>query len=109
MMWADASGDDGLVHPTGLFGWQGDGSPRNRPGTPWPRRTEGILPSRISLLRNGTTPMKSGDGRFASKPDVRKAQSFSGRRTLQEANASSRKAPGIHNRLDKARAHPERG
>ena len=44
----------------------------------------------------------------ASNPTARKGQPLSGNRRLQEANASCRKAKGIHNLLDRAYAQPER-
>jgi len=50
------------------------------------------------------TPMRSGIK--PSKPTVRKVELLSGRRKVQEAKASSRKATGIHNRLD--REYPTR-
>jgi hypothetical protein len=46
--------------------------------TPRPRSIEGILPSRISPVRNVATPMESDDGRCVSKPIVRTAQYSSG-------------------------------
>lgn len=44
----------------------------------------------------------------ASNPPARKGQFLNGNRRPQEANASSRKAKGIHNLLDRAYAHPKR-
>lgn len=60
------------------------------------RRSRGIggaLSGRISCKRNVTIPMRSSVC-CAGKPTVRKAQSRSGRRTAQEANADGRKATG---------------
>src|SRR5687768_4872654 len=67
--------------------------------TPQPRSIEGTLSSRSSKVRNMITPMRSG--RNPSKPTVRKTEFLSGNRMLQEAKASSRKATGMHNRLDR--------
>src|SRR6266487_1188433 len=72
--------------------------------TPRPRSREGTHPSRSSKVRNMVTPMRSE--RNLSKPTVRTAEFLSGNRMLQEAKASSRKATGSHNRLD--REHPTR-
>src|SRR2546425_8147109 len=72
--------------------------------TPRPRSREGTHPSRSSKGRNMITPMRSE--RNLSKPTARTAEFLSGNRMLQEAKASSRKATGIHNRLD--REHPTR-
>ena len=47
-------------------------------------------------------------GLLASNPTVRKGQPLSGSGRLQEANAGSRKAKGIHNLPDRAYAQPER-
>lgn len=41
------------------------------------------------------------------KPTVRKAESLSGNRKVQEANASSRKTAEIHNRLDRVIPNPK--
>ena len=67
--------------------------------TPRPRSKEDTLPSRSSTVRNMITPMRSE--RNLSKPTVRTAEFLSGNRMLQEAKASSRKATGSHNRLDR--------
>ncbi len=79
---------------------------------PSPRSIEGILPSCISHMRNVTTPMRvSGVVDLLSKPTVRKAEFFSGKRRDQEANAASRKATEIHNWADRAgngKTHAER-
>jgi hypothetical protein len=76
--------------------------------TPQPRSKGGTHPSRISVVWNVVTPMESGGGRYTGKPTARKAKPSSGNRTVQEAKASSRKAPGIHNRLDRAIPHLKR-
>ena len=76
--------------------------------TPRLRGKGSILPSRISKVRNVETPMGSGSGRSPSKPTVRAAQLPSGNKKTREAKASSRKATGTHNRLDRALAQPER-
>lgn len=73
------SGDVGLspcapLHST----WKGYGAIMSVSGTPRPRRIEGILASRISLLWNGESPMESDDGRCISRPDVRMAEHSSG-------------------------------
>jgi hypothetical protein len=73
-----------------------------------PRSTEGILASRISRVRNAITPMASGRLLAASRSTVREKECASGSRMVQEAKASSRKAAGNHNRLDRACAQPER-
>ena len=67
--------------------------------TPRPRSREGTHPSRSSKVRNMITPLRSE--RNLSKPTVRTAEFLSGNRMLQEAKASSRKATGSHNRLDR--------
>jgi hypothetical protein len=72
--------------------------------TPIPRSRKGTHPSRVSKVRNMITPMRSRA--ISSKPTVRTAEFLSGNRMLQKANASSRKATGIHNRLD--REYPSR-
>jgi hypothetical protein len=71
-----------------------------------PRSREGIHPNRISKERNMITPMRSRI--TPSKPTVRAAESLSGNRNVQKANASSRKATEIHNRLDREYTQPER-
>jgi hypothetical protein len=43
---------------------------------------------------NVATPLKSGHDDVPGKPTVRKAQTFSGNRMAQVANAGSRKAAG---------------
>jgi hypothetical protein len=65
----------------------------------YPRSRKGIHPSRNSMDRNMITPMRSGIR--TGKPIVRAAESLSGSRKIQEAKASSRKAAGRHNRLDR--------
>ena len=72
--------------------------------TPRPRSKEDTHPSHSSTVRNMITPTRSR--RNLSKPTVRTAEFLSGNRMLQEAKASSRKATGIHNRLD--REYPTR-
>jgi hypothetical protein len=66
---------------------------------PRPRSKEGTHPHRVSLERNVITPSPSGP---AGKPTVREAQPDGGEEMSQEANASSRKAAGMHNRLDRS-------
>src|SRR6266571_879814 len=73
--------------------------------TPRPRSKEDTHPSCSSTVRNMITPMRSGDI-LPSKPTARTAELLSGYRKVQEAKASSRKATGIHNRLD--REYPTR-
>lgn len=73
------------------------------PRTPKPRSREGTFTSHISTVRNMITPMGSG---ISSKPTARTAEFLRGCRKVQEANASSRKATEIHNRLD--REYPTR-
>jgi hypothetical protein len=75
--------------------------------TPLPRSKDSTHPSRISLARNVATPMESDAGRCVGKPTARTAEFSSGRRTIQEAKASSRKATGIHNRLDRVIPNPK--
>lgn len=70
--------------------------------TPGLRGKGNILPNRISKEWNVATPMGSGSGRSPSQPTVRAAQLPSGHKMTREAKASSRKATGIHNRLDRA-------
>jgi hypothetical protein len=65
-----------------------------------PRSIENTHPNHISEERNLITPMRS-ETTSDSKPTVREAESLSGCRNVQEANASNRKATGIHNRLDR--------
>jgi len=67
--------------------------------TPISRSRKGTHPNRISMERNMITPTRSRI--TPSKPTVRAAEFLSGCRKVQEAKASSRKAPGIHNRLDR--------
>jgi len=73
--------------------------------TPIPRSRDGIHPSRSSTERNMITPMRSGI--TTSKPTARAAELLSGSRKIQEANASSRKATGMHNRLDREIPNPK--
>ena len=54
-----------------------------------PRGKGGVLPGRVLLMRNMTTPLRSGP--VAGKPTVRKAQFLSGRTMTQEANAGAPK------------------
>src|SRR6266446_8476650 len=68
-----------------------------------PRSKEGTVSNHNSKVWNMITPMRSG---IPSKPTVRAAEFLSGSRRAQEAKASSRKATGIHNRLD--REYPAR-
>ncbi|MBD0343746.1 MAG: hypothetical protein ICV63_02685, partial [Coleofasciculus sp. Co-bin14] len=63
------------------------------------RCREDTLPNYISSVRNVVTPMESGI--IPSKQPVREAESFSGSRMLPKAKATSRKAWGIHNPVDK--------
>jgi hypothetical protein len=51
-----------------------------------PRGKGGVLPGRVLLMRNMTTPLRSDPVRVG-KPTVRKAQFLSGRTMTQEANA----------------------
>src|SRR3989442_2666889 len=73
--------------------------------TPRPRSIEDTHPSRSSTVRNMITPMRSE--RNPSKPTVRTAEFLSGNGMLQEAKASSRKATGTHNRLDRVLPNPK--
>src|SRR5437667_4377510 len=59
-------------------------------------------PIHTSTMRNVITPMGLAWSSPASKPTVREAQSPSGNGKVQEANATSRKAEGIHNLVDRA-------
>jgi len=66
-----------------------------------PRGEGGVLPGRVLLMRNMTTPMGSGS-LLSGKPTVREAELLSGRRMTQEANAGGRKGsrkPGQRGRL----------
>ncbi len=67
--------------------------------TPRPRSIKGIHPRRSFTMRNVRTPIRSAT---RGKQPVRNADIRSGNGNVQEANASSRKAPGTHNRLDRA-------
>src|SRR5436305_941411 len=51
--------------------------------------------------------MESDGGRYVSTPTATAAEPSSGRRTTQEAKASSRKAAGMHNRLDRVIPNPK--
>jgi hypothetical protein len=72
-----------------------------------PRSKDGTHPSRISSMRNVITPMESGGGRYAGKPEVTMAELSSGDGMTQEAKAGSRKTTGIHNRPDRAIPNPK--
>ncbi len=64
-----------------------------------PRGSEDTQPGRSSLMRNTTTPMRSGRPvRLVSRPQGRPI--LSGRRKIQQANAGGRKEPG--NRVPQA-------
>jgi hypothetical protein len=95
---ADEDGNDGSMWSACAFTL--DTAPR-------PRSIGGTRPGRISSVRNVETPMESGGGRYAGGPTVREAESSSGNRNVQEANAGSRKATGIHNRPDRAIPNPK--
>ena len=75
-------------------------------GTPRLRDKEDTLPRRISSMWNVETPLRSGTGGQAVHPcqsATRKDGPTPQRdRKAQEANASRRKAEGIHNLLDRA-------
>ena len=71
---------------------------------------EGILSSRLSSMWNVGTPNEvSAVVDMLSKPTARKAESLSGKRKDQEANAASRKVTGIHNWADRAVLTPKDG
>ena len=79
--------------------------------TPWPRRKEGTHPGRISRQWNVATPMRSG-WRGIVRPGTQYAnRKGSGipqwAQEAQEAKASSRKARGSHNPLDRALPNPK--
>ena len=100
---ADEDGNDGSgtqAH-AGMPALRGAVLPRLR--TPRPRSIEGILPSRTSLhAERGNPNGVSVVVDTRSKRTVRNAQASSGKTMVQEAKASSRKATGMHNRLDRA-------
>ena len=78
-----------------------DASPKIRSiETPSPRGRESTHPDRFSFTRNVVTPMVSAGS--SSRPTVREAESASGNRKIQEAKATSRKARGIANPVDRA-------
>jgi hypothetical protein len=66
-----------------------------------PRSIGSTHPGRISIVRNVITPMESDGGRCVGRPTATAAELSSGNGMAQEANASSRKATGTHNRLDR--------
>ena len=70
--------------------------------TPLPPGIEGILPGRVSCLRNVGTPSGSGRVSAADRPTVRDAEFPGGNRMVQEANAGAPKGdrkPGQHGRV----------
>jgi hypothetical protein len=70
--------------------------------TPRPRSKEGTHPTHSSRERNMITPMRSGIvTTYISSPTVMKGQFLSGNKILKKAKAASRKATGIHNRVDR--------
>ncbi|MBD0363938.1 MAG: hypothetical protein ICV55_14390 [Coleofasciculus sp. C3-bin4] len=95
--------------PTSL--WTETVSAVERKRTPRPRRIEDTLPYRISTEGNVETPMRSVVLATVGTA-ARQAQTLSGHRMPQEANASRRKARGNRtlpdNSLDRAHAQVER-
>lgn len=71
---------------------------------PWPRSIESARSGSHLNIGERSNPVVVRDQRdhAPGKPTARKAQSSSGLRKSQEANAGRRKATGIHNRPDRA-------
>lgn len=84
-----------------------DGQNAGAQRTPRLRDRGGVLPGRSSAMWNVETPMESGGGRYTGRRTVREAESSSGRRTPKKRRPARRKAPGTHNRLDRALPNPK--
>src|SRR5437870_2784221 len=61
-----------------------------------------------SQLNSAERGNPNGVWRRASRPTVRTAESSSGTGRSEKRTPSRRKAPGTHNRMDRADARPER-
>ena len=91
----------GIENPDAVFVRTGRSSLIRAAVDTSPRSKDGTHPSRISSVRNVITPMESGGGRYTGKPTATAADFSNGEGMVQEANAGSRKATGIHNRPDR--------